>query len=92
MRAQWTEAFDDDALAALGKAAPGIRCLDAAGTAVTADAVARFLSARVRDDSLGGAQPTRRLAYVNARYTAGPKAALDALPGAWEFAAVELVV
>ena len=55
------------------------------------DAADRFLRAKVHDDALGR-RPDRRLEYLNVRYTAGPKAQLDALPENWKYAAVTVVV
>ena len=88
---QWTATFDDAALAALGEACGGVRCVDALGTSVTVDALATFLRNKVHSDELGP-MPTRRLEHFDARYTAGPREKLDALPRAWAAAGVVVVV
>ena len=91
VRVQWSKRFEDDALDALAAHCDSLRALDALGTPVTVDAADRFLRAKVHDDALGR-RPDRRLEYLNVRYTAGPKAQLDALPENWKYAAVTVVV
>ena len=46
--------------------------------------IERLLMAHVHDSALGP-QPSRRLTYLNAKYTAGPVLQLKNLPEAWEF-------
>ena len=81
VRVQWSLNFHDTALEALIEFCPSLRALDVVGTPVSADALGRLVSLRgprLGDDPESLAD-SRRLEWVNCRYTTGPKVALDAL-------------
>ncbi|KAJ1453884.1 hypothetical protein M885DRAFT_522605 [Pelagophyceae sp. CCMP2097] len=90
VRCQWTPTFDDACIAAIQEACPKLKALDCLGTPASAGALAGLVGRRGR--LLGKADEGRSLIWVNARYSAGPKHALEVLMQNWQDQGVVVVI